>query len=78
MTDDFGALYAYNRWADLRVLEACRKLNPEQYASEPIPGWSSIRSSLVHIAIATEGWLRGVAGETVVTVPTEAELADRG
>jgi uncharacterized damage-inducible protein DinB len=74
MTDDFGALYAYNRWADQRLLEACRKLTPEQYASEPIPGWSSIRSSLVHIAIATEGWLRGVAGETVVTVPTESDL----
>jgi uncharacterized damage-inducible protein DinB len=75
MLDDFASLYAYNRWADRRVLEACRKLTPEQYAAEPLPGWSSIRSSVVHIAIVTEGWLRGVAGESIQEVPTEAELA---
>jgi uncharacterized damage-inducible protein DinB len=75
MSDDFGALYAYNHWADRRILDACRKLTAEQYGSEPLPGWSSVRSSIVHIAVATEGWLRGVAGENVETVPTEAELA---
>jgi uncharacterized damage-inducible protein DinB len=75
MNDDFGSLYAYNRWADRRVLDACRTLTPEQYASEPTPGWSSVRSSIVHIATVTEGWIRGVAGEAVESVPTEAELA---
>jgi uncharacterized damage-inducible protein DinB len=74
MNDDFASLYAYNRWADRRVLEACRKLTPEQYAAEPAPGWSSVRSSIVHIATVTEGWLRGVAGEAVETVPTEDDL----
>jgi uncharacterized damage-inducible protein DinB len=74
MKDDFVSLYAYNRWADRRVLDACRKLAPEQYAAEPVPGWSSVRSSLVHIAVVTDGWLRGVAGESVQTFPTEAEL----
>jgi uncharacterized damage-inducible protein DinB len=74
MKDDFASLYAYNRWADRRVLEACRKLTPEQYAAEPVPGWSSVRSSLAHIAVVTDGWLRGVAGESVQTWPTEADL----
>lgn len=74
MNDDFASLYAYNRWADHLVLEACRKLTPDQYAAEPAPGWSSVRSSIVHIAIVTEGWLRGVAGEVVDNVPTEADL----
>jgi uncharacterized damage-inducible protein DinB len=74
MNDDFASLYAYNRWADQRVLDACRKLTAEQYASEPVPGWSSVRSSIYHIAIVTEAWLRGVAGENVTVVPTEAEL----
>jgi uncharacterized damage-inducible protein DinB len=74
MNDDFASLYAYNRWADHRVLEACRKLTPEQYAAEPLPGWSSVRSSIVHIAIVTEFWLRAVAGEAVEMVPTEADL----
>jgi uncharacterized damage-inducible protein DinB len=75
MNDDFASLYAYNRWADRRILEACRKLNSEQYAAEPVPGWTSVRTSVVHIAIVTEGWLRGVAGEVVETVPSEADLA---
>jgi uncharacterized damage-inducible protein DinB len=74
MKDDFVSLYAYNRWADRRVLDACRKLTPVQYATEPVPGWSSVRSSLVHIAVVTDGWLRGVAGESFQTFPTEAEL----
>ena len=43
MNDDFASLYAYNRWADARVLDACRKLSPQQYAAEPAPGWSSVR-----------------------------------
>lgn len=75
MTDDFGSLFAYNRWADHRVLDACRALSAEQYAGEPAPGWSSIRSSIVHIAVVTEGWLRALAGESVPSFPTENELA---
>jgi len=74
MNDDFVSLYAYNHWADRRVLDACRKLTPEQYVAEPAPGWSSVRSTLVHIAIVTEGWMRGVAGENVVSAPTEVDL----
>jgi uncharacterized damage-inducible protein DinB len=74
MNDNFQALYAYNRWADRRILDACRKLTADQYSAEPVPGWASVRSSLVHIAVATEGWLRGVAGENVEKVLTEAEL----
>lgn len=75
MHDDFNALFAYNRWADQRVFEACRKLTPEQYVADPAPGWSSVRSTIVHIATVTEGWLRGLTtGENVQGVPTEAEL----
>jgi uncharacterized damage-inducible protein DinB len=74
MNDDFVSLYAYNRWADRLILGACRSLTAEQYAAEPVPGWSSIRSSIAHICMATEGWLRGVAGENVLTFPTEADL----
>jgi uncharacterized damage-inducible protein DinB len=74
MQDDFVSLYAYNRWADRRVLDACRKLTPEQYVAEPVPGWSSVRSSIVHIAVVTERWMRGLTGENVGAAPTEAEV----
>ena len=74
MQDDFEALFAYNRWANDRVLGACRKLSLEQYSSEPAPGWSSIRSTLVHIAVVTDGWIRAMVGETVEGTPSEADL----
>ena len=74
MNDDFATLYAYNQWADGLVLDACRRLTAEQYVAEPVPGWSSVRSSIHHIAIVTAGWLRTVAGEQVGSVPDEADL----
>jgi uncharacterized damage-inducible protein DinB len=74
MKDDFVSLYAFNRWADRKVLDACRKLTPEQYVAEPIPGWASVRSTVVHIAIVTNGWIRGLTGEVVGNPPTEAEV----
>lgn len=75
MRDDFVSLFAYNRWADRRVFEACRGLTPEQYVAEPAPGWSSVRATLVHIAVVTEGWMRGLAtGEAIASVPSEADL----
>ena len=74
MKDDFATLYAYNRWADGLVLDACRKLTAEQYAAEPVLGWSSVRSTVCHIATVTERWLRGIAGQEIASVPDEAQL----
>jgi uncharacterized damage-inducible protein DinB len=74
MQDDFVSLFAYNRWADRRVFDACRTLSPEQYVAEPIPGWSSVRSSIVHIAVVTQGWIQGMKGEVTASVPTEADV----
>jgi uncharacterized damage-inducible protein DinB len=75
MHDDFASLYAFNRWANAKMVEACRQLTPEQYAAEPVPGWSSVRATVYHIAIVTDGWLRSLANDPDDSVPTEAELA---
>jgi len=75
MHDDFASLFAFNRWANDRMLEACRKLTPEQYTAEPVPGWSSVRSTVYHITVVTEGWLRGVANDPDESFLTEPELA---
>ena len=42
--------------------------------AEPVPGWSSVRSSIVHIAVVTEGWLSGFEGVSGQDVLTEADL----
>ena len=75
MQDNVGALFAYDRWANIRVVGACRKLTAQQYDAEPVPGWSSVRSTLCHIALATEWNLRTLAGEEDDSIPTEADLA---
>jgi uncharacterized damage-inducible protein DinB len=75
MNDDFVSLFAFNRWANAKMLDACRKLTPEQYAAEPVPGWTSVRATVWHISVVTEGWLRGLAGDTDMSFPTESELA---
>jgi uncharacterized damage-inducible protein DinB len=74
MQDDFTSLYAFNRWANDKMLEACRKLTPEQYVAEPVPGWSPIRSTVYHIAVVTDAWLRSVANDPDQSFPSEAEV----
>ena len=74
MQDGIVALFAYDRWANRKVLDACRKLTSEQYVAEPVPGWSSVRWTISHIALATEFNLRTLAGDRDDRIPTEAEL----
>jgi uncharacterized damage-inducible protein DinB len=74
MQDSFESLFAYTRWANDKMLDSCRKLTAEQYAAEPVPGWSSVRFTVHHIAVVTEGWLRGLARDPDDHLPTEAEL----
>src|SRR5436853_7792313 len=75
MQDDVVVLFAYDRWANRKVLDACRKLTAEQYVAEPVPGWSSVRSTIYHIAMATEFNLRTLAGDPDDRLPTEPDLA---
>jgi uncharacterized damage-inducible protein DinB len=74
MQDDIASLFGFNRWANSRMLDACRKLTAEQYSSEPVPGWSSVRSTVAHIALVTEGWLSTLVADLDENQPTEAEL----
>lgn len=74
MQDDAVALFAYDRWANAKVLDACRKLTAEQYVAEPFPGWSSVRSTLNHIAWTTELHVRTLAGDADRRIPSEDEL----
>jgi uncharacterized damage-inducible protein DinB len=71
--DDFRSLFAFNRWANDKMLDACRQLTPEQYAAEPVPGWGSVRSTVCHIAVVTDGWLRTLADDPDQSFPSEVE-----
>jgi uncharacterized damage-inducible protein DinB len=75
MQDDVVALFAYDSWANTKVLDACRNLTAGQYVAEPVPGWSSVRSTVYHIAWVTDFHLRTLAGDPDDSIPTEADLA---
>jgi uncharacterized damage-inducible protein DinB len=74
MHDDFVSLFAFNQWANEKMLDACRKLTPDQYGAEPMPGWAPIRFSVYHIAVVTDGWLRALANDPNDSFPAEGEV----
>lgn len=48
--DTLTTLFAHNRWANLRLLEACEKLSDEQLDAAVVGGYGSIRETFQHIA----------------------------
>ena len=43
-------IFDHNRWANERLLEACRGLTPEQYATSAVGGYGDLGATLAHIA----------------------------
>ena len=47
--NEIKLLYDYNNWADARILAACARVSPEQYAAPTSYGRGGLRATLVHI-----------------------------
>jgi uncharacterized damage-inducible protein DinB len=75
MTDGLPALFAYDRWANARIFDACRLVPLERYGEEVVPGWSSLRSTVVHIVAATDLWARRFLDQPADAFIPESELA---
>jgi uncharacterized damage-inducible protein DinB len=74
MRDEISSLYAYNKWADGRVLEALRALDEEQYTRELGGGWPSVRQTFVHVAGATWAWSERIGGRDRTVLHTVEEV----
>ncbi|MCG3193915.1 MAG: hypothetical protein DIJKHBIC_03169 [Thermoanaerobaculia bacterium] len=74
MKDEIISLYAYNRWANERVLNALRPLSEDDYTKEMGGGWPSLRATLVHLAGASEAWAVRFSRQDATRLPTVAEL----
>jgi len=72
--DDLPSLYAFNRWADSRVVHALRALDEEEYARELGGGWPSVRATFVHVAGATWAWSERIAGRDCTVLHKEEQL----
>jgi uncharacterized damage-inducible protein DinB len=55
---DIQTLYAYNRWANLRMFSVVEKLNQEQFTAYMQSSFPSIRESVFHILAAEWIWLK--------------------
>ena len=47
--DEIKLLCDYNGWADARILAACARVSPEQYAAPTSYGHGGLRAIMVHI-----------------------------
>ena len=47
--DEIKLLYDYNDWADARILAACARVSPEQYAAPTHYGRGGLRLTMVHM-----------------------------
>jgi uncharacterized damage-inducible protein DinB len=56
--DDIRLLYAYNAWANDRIMTTAAALTPEQLHAPavPDPGYGTIFGSLVHLLEAEHAW----------------------
>ena len=53
--DEIKLLYEFNDWADARILAACTRVTPEQYAAPTScgNGWGALRATMVHLLDST-------------------------
>ena len=54
--EDIRLLYDYNAWANNRILDACARLSPEEFARCLGSSFPSVRDTLVHIMGAEWLW----------------------
>ena len=72
--DDLVSLYAYNSWANARVLATLAAMPDADYVKEQGGGWPSLRATFVHIAGATDAWAERFAGRETTRLATVEEL----
>lgn len=80
---DVITLYAYNRWANGRALQAAEALDAAALVKDLKNSFPSVRDTLAHILGAEWIWLRRWKGESPATLiaatdfPTVASLGER-
>lgn len=68
-TDEFKQLFAYNRWATERMLDAASALTAEQLTRDMGNSFPSVRDTLVHIMSAEWVWLSRWQGVSPTSMP---------
>jgi len=72
--DELADLYAYNAWANDRMLASVEDLSGEEYARVLGGGWPSVADTLAHLASATRAWDERFGGRSPERLLTAADL----
>ena len=75
--EELRDLYAYNRWANDRILDATARLSAEDLARPIVSSFPSVLGTLVHVAESDWVWLRRWQGESP-TAPPAWDTATHG
>ncbi len=71
--DEIKLLYDYNDWCDARILAACSRVSPEQYAAPDSYGRGGLRAIMVHIL--DNIWQQRITLQEYYREPLENEAA---
>ena len=74
--DDIKLYYAYNEWANQRILDAAEQVSPQQLTAANDLGWGSLLGGLAHILDAEYGWFSFLFGRQDEGIIDPASFAD--
>jgi uncharacterized damage-inducible protein DinB len=74
--DELRELYAFNRWANARMLDAAAQLGEEQFTRDLGSSFGSLRDTLLHILSAEWIWLERWHGSSPNRLPEGWDSAD--
>ena len=74
--DQVRGLFAYNRWANQRFLEAAEALSPADLNARLAGSFGTLRNTLVHVLSAEWVWLRRWKGESPTSMLDPVDFPD--
>lgn len=75
MLTDIKTLFAYNSWANTRMLECVAKLDQEQYNRDMGNSFPSVKATMEHILGAEWIWWKRWHGESPAKFPNEWDVS---
>lgn len=75
---DVRGLFAYNEWANARMMDALAALDPAVFAEPRGGSFSSIRDTVAHIVSSEWVWLQRWNGESPSAPPEWSSLSEAG
>lgn len=73
--DEFRDLYAYNRWANRRILDTAARLSPEELSRDLGSSFPSVLETLAHVLAAEWIWLVRWRGSSPPGLPESWDLS---